>query len=70
MSDAPVDIKLDLEKKCFHHHCGSELKEYEACLERIKTVPREKEPHCFPAYFQIVHCVDHCVDHDLWKSLK
>lgn len=70
MSDGPRDIKLDLEVACLHHHCGAQMAEYNACLERIASVPKEKEPHCYPAYFDIVHCVDHCADHDLWKSLK
>ena len=70
MSDGPQDIKLELEKKCLDHHCQHELKEYNACLERIKSIPRDKEPHCYQSYFEIVHCVDHCVDPQLWKTLK
>lgn len=70
MAEDPVDIKLSLEKKCLEHHCGHEVKEYQACCERIKSVPSEKEPHCFPQYFEVVHCVDHCADAPLWKTLK
>ncbi|CUI14907.1 ubiquinol-cytochrome c reductase, putative [Bodo saltans] len=69
MSD-PVDIKLTLEKKCLEHHCQADVKHYEACCERIKSIPADREPHCFPQYFEVVHCVDHCVDPQLWKTLK
>jgi len=70
MSEGPQDIKTELEKQCLDHHCQHELHEYNNCLERIKSVPKEKEPQCYPAFFHMVHCVDHCVDPLLWKTLK
>ncbi|GET91263.1 ubiquinol-cytochrome-c reductase-like protein [Leishmania tarentolae] len=70
MASDPVDIKLDLEKECLATDCAKKVEAYNACLERIKTVSPEKEPHCYNQYFAIVHCVDVCVDPKLWPTLK
>lgn len=70
MADDPCDIKLDLEKKCLADHCTHDVEHYNQCLERIKVVPQDLEPHCFPQYFEVIHCVDHCVEPLLWKTLQ
>jgi ubiquinol-cytochrome c reductase subunit 6 len=64
------DIKPQLDMKCLQEKCGRQVKNYEQCLERIKEIPEEKEPHCWGWYYEIVHCVDHCAGHDLWHHLK
>jgi ubiquinol-cytochrome c reductase subunit 6 len=68
--DEVVDIKPELDRECLAKKCQAEVRDYEKCLERIKAIPREKEPHCFQWYYEVIHCVDHCADHKLWASLK
>ncbi|AIO00829.1 ubiquinol-cytochrome-c reductase-like protein [Leishmania panamensis] len=70
MASDPVDIKLDLERECLANECATKMAAYNACLDRIKSVAPEKEPHCYNQYFDIVHCVDVCVDPKLWPTLK
>ncbi|ESL05744.1 ubiquinol-cytochrome C reductase [Trypanosoma rangeli SC58] len=71
MSDEdPHDIKLELEKECLANDCNYKVVAYNECLERIKSVPPEKEPNCYNQYFDIIHCVDVCVDPKLWPTLK
>lgn len=70
MGDEVQDIKLQLEKECLAKDCHKKVEAYNACLERIKSVDPDKEPHCYHQYFAIVHCVDVCVDPKLWPTLK
>ncbi|CAJ1011053.1 putative Ubiquinol-cytochrome C reductase hinge protein [Leishmania naiffi] len=70
MASDPVDIKLDLERECLANECATKMAAYNACLDRIKSVEPEKEPHCYNQYFDIVHCVDVCVNPKLWPTLK
>lgn len=70
MAEEVRDIKLDLEKKCLAEKCQKYVHHYKQCCDRIKDVPFEKEPHCFPQYYEVIHCVDVCVDKDLWKTLQ
>jgi hypothetical protein len=64
------DIKPALDRKCLEEHCQTKVDDYNKCLERIKSVPVDLEPHCFGWYFEIVSCVDHCAADKLWASLK
>jgi ubiquinol-cytochrome c reductase subunit 6 len=64
------DIKPQLDMECLENKCQRQVKSYEQCLERIKDVPADKEPHCFPWYFEIVQCVDKCSHAQVWASLK
>nr|CCC47766.1 putative ubiquinol-cytochrome c reductase [Trypanosoma vivax Y486] len=68
--EEPCDIKLDLEKECLAQSCQHKVAAYQECLERIKQVPPDREPHCYHQYFDIIHCVDVCVDPKLWPTLK
>lgn len=70
MGDDPVDIKLDLEKECLAADCAHKVVPYNECLERIKDISPDREPHCYHQYFAIVHCVDKCVDPKLWPTLR
>ena len=69
MSDDPVDIKTDLEVACLQGKCKPYIQDYHQCTERIKSVPPEKEAHCWQWYHQVVHCVDACAHKDLWASI-
>lgn len=70
MADDPQDIKTELEKGCLEVECAKKVDAYNACLERIKHIEPEREPHCYHQYFAVVHCVDVCVDPKLWPTLK
>ena len=64
------DIKPELDRKCLEKKCQAQLRDYEKCLERITQIPKEKTPHCWGWYYDVVSCVDHCTDHHLWSTLK
>ena len=69
MSD-PVDPKPELDRECLANRCQGPVRNYEQCLERIKSVDPNKEPHCYEWYFEIVTCVDKCTNEKLWPTLK
>lgn len=64
------DLKPELDMNCLENHCQKQVQAYNKCLERIESVPKDKEPHCWGWYYDIVHCVDKCANKDLWASLK
>lgn len=65
-----VDYKMEADKICLEKHCSQQHQEYRKCLERIKAIPQEKDPHCWGWYGDVIHCVDHCSDHKFWHKLK
>jgi hypothetical protein len=70
MSDDVACPKPEIDRQCLEKKCQTQVRDYRKCLERIATLPSEKEPHCWGWYYEIVTCVDHCTDHELWHHLK
>ncbi len=64
------DRKPEFDKMCLEKHCVSQHQDYRKCLDRIKSVSADKEPHCWGWMTEVIHCVDHCSHPKFWPLLK
>ncbi len=65
-SDEPVDCLPALRQECIKK-CPVEVKNYEACKDRIKA---KGSGDCEAWYFDMLKCVDKCVVPQVFKNTK
>eukprot|EP00585_Thalassiosira_rotula_P024470 CAMPEP_0196239330 /NCGR_PEP_ID=MMETSP0913-20130531/7698_1 /TAXON_ID=49265 /ORGANISM="Thalassiosira rotula, Strain GSO102" /LENGTH=68 /DNA_ID=CAMNT_0041521203 /DNA_START=31 /DNA_END=237 /DNA_ORIENTATION=- len=65
--EAEVVDHLPALKASCKSHCPAQIKEYNACKQRIAKLG---EGDCEAWYFDLLHCVDHCVAPLAFKKLK